>query len=95
MSWLPADSSLRSALLCAGRREAGAQPGAALGNYYFLSYRVKEARSRGTWLWPFSDVKAWGKTALVDQLSVFGKIRLFRAKSLPCRLGHNCIQLCS
>jgi len=31
-------------------------------------------------MWPFPDVKAWGKIVFVDQLLVFGKIRLFRAK---------------
>lgn len=92
MSWLPADSRLRSALLGSGRREAGAQPGAALGNYYFLSWRIKEAHSQGTWPWPFPNVKAWGKMALVDRLALFGKIKLLRTKHPPCRLGHNCIQ---
>lgn len=36
MRQLPAYSGLRSVLLCAGRREAGAQPGAVLGIIIFF-----------------------------------------------------------
>lgn len=76
MSWLPAGSGLRS-VLCAG---SGAQPGTGLGIIIFFLVLVRDAHSPGTWLLPFLHVKAWGKITLFDQLSVFGKVKLFRAK---------------